>query len=455
MIDLLARPEMNSLNQRIGARVLLKPLPAAEVREYIDCRLRTKGGAAKKIFAPAALNHLVQHSRGIPRRTNVLCHNSMLLGFAAGRARVNLAIARTAVNEFENLLGGQPALHDQPARALGLKYFARAALAVAAFVLVALGVLYVWSISVRVHLQSDACDVGQRHSPPCRRSRYIRPRDFVMAATAGAGVCRQRPLPARRCAIMSKYYEAITRPHQPQQPQQVDGLRRADTSVFNGSNAASHSLVPLPTLEHVPAAVARASAIRNLTERLAPVAVVERTSRLLVTGCRPGDGASTVATAIAIDISQRLGLRTMLVDAHLRHPSLHRLFQHPGRRTPELVLDGALQIRGHRMAAAGTGHLLPVESGFATAVVRRIRNFAGAYPAVIVDLGVTRLDARMLPLARSEDPILVVVRQGHTERRELATTASALRAARRSVAGVILNDATDPVAKPLRRLLGT
>jgi Mrp family chromosome partitioning ATPase len=48
----------------------------------------------------------------------------------------------------------------------------------------------------------------------------------------------------------------------------------------------------------------------------------------------------------------------------------------------------------------------------------------------------------------------MVVRQGHTERRELSTTASSLRAARRSVAGVILNDATDPVAKPLRRLLG-
>jgi hypothetical protein len=36
-------------------------------------------------------------------------------------------------------------LRDQPARAPGLKHFARAALAVAAFVLVALGVLYVWS----------------------------------------------------------------------------------------------------------------------------------------------------------------------------------------------------------------------------------------------------------------------------------------------------------------------
>lgn len=145
LIDRLARLEMESLNQRIGARVLLKPLRAAEVREYIDCRLRTKGGLARKIFAPAALNHLVEHSRGIPRRINVLCHNSMLLGFAAGRAKVNLRMAATAVNEFENLPGGKPASRDQRARAPRVKGFARAALAVAALVLVALGVLYVWS----------------------------------------------------------------------------------------------------------------------------------------------------------------------------------------------------------------------------------------------------------------------------------------------------------------------
>jgi general secretion pathway protein A len=160
LIDRLARPEMNSLNQRIGARVLLTPLQTAELREYIDGRLRSKGGAAKKIFAPDALNHLVQHSRGIPRRTNVLCHNSMLLGFAAGRARVNLSIARAAVNEFENLLGGKSALRDQPARASHLKHFARTAVAVAALVLVALGVLYVWSSQSRFTFNSTHAALG-------------------------------------------------------------------------------------------------------------------------------------------------------------------------------------------------------------------------------------------------------------------------------------------------------
>src|SRR5215469_12588269 len=116
---------------------------------------------------------------------------------------------------------------------------------------------------------------------------------------------------------MSKYYEAINRPpalEQPPGPDRTGEKSGADASLLNSGYGAPHSLVTLPILEHVPAAVARAGAIRNLTERLAPLAVVERSTRLLITGCRPGDGASTVATAIAIDISQRLGLRTMLVD---------------------------------------------------------------------------------------------------------------------------------------------
>ena len=253
---------------------------------------------------------------------------------------------------------------------------------------------------------------------------------------------------------MSKYYEALTRPQSTPQPYQVEDRDRDDIPALSGKNAAAHSLVPLPTLEHVPAAVARASAIRNLTERLAPLAVIERSTRLLVTGCRPGDGASTVATAIAIDISQRLGLRTMLVDAHLRHPTLHRLFQHPGRRTPELVLDGALQIRATEWPRLELVTCCLSNPDSQRQLFDEFETLLATYPAVIIDLGVTRLDARMLPLARPADPILMVVRQGYTERRELATTASALRAASRTLAGVILNDATDPVAKPLRRLLG-
>ena len=239
---------------------------------------------------------------------------------------------------------------------------------------------------------------------------------------------------------MSKYYEALTRPQSTPQPYQAEDRDRDDIPALSGKNAAAHSLVPLPTLEHVPAAVARASAIRNLTERLAPLAVIERSIRLLVTGCRPGDGASTVASAIAIDLSQRLGLRTICVDAHLRHPNLHR--------TCSNVRAGALpswcwmarcrfaRPNGRGWTSRPAARFPATTSGCSSS--RSSKGYSNRYQAAVIDLGVPRLDARMLPLARPDDPILLVVRHGYTERSELATTVAGLRAANRPVAGVVL-----------------
>jgi len=252
---------------------------------------------------------------------------------------------------------------------------------------------------------------------------------------------------------VSKYQEAIARM---QREARKARWGRGETSVFAPPRPApaSSTSVSLPILDPVPAAIARAGAIRNLSERMAPMAIVENPVRLLVSGCRPEDGASTVAAALAIDMSQRLGLRTLLVDANVRRPSLHRLLLGAGRRPPALMLDGSLQVRATDWPGLEliTCCLDGEESRHQ--VLAQFEGLMDGCPAVVVDLGVARLDARMLPLARPADPILLVVRQGHTERSELATTAAALRAANRSVAGVVMNAATDPVAKPVRRLLG-
>lgn len=248
---------------------------------------------------------------------------------------------------------------------------------------------------------------------------------------------------------MSNYYEAMSRPVEAEEREQ------AEASLFRSRPAGTNPLVPLPVLDQVPAAVAQAGAIRELSERLAPVAVIENSVRLGVLGCRPGDGASTVAAALAIDLSQRLGLRTMLVDAHLRHPSLHRLFLRNNRNAPELVLEGALQVRATDWPRLELVSCCLAEADSQQDLFDQFDSLLGVYPAVVVDFGVTRLDARMLPLARPTDPLLVVVRHGQTCKRELTTTTTALRAAGRTIAGVILNDATDPVAKPLRKVLRT
>ena len=153
IIDRLARPAMHCLNQRIGSRTILKPLGPTEVHEYIDCRLRAKGGSAEKIFAPAALSYLAAHSGGIPHLVNVLSHNSMLRGYAAASRRVSLAMVKSVVSEYEDSLsakqsrtagdtGAAPALEPQARRRL-----TQAALAVTAIALAMVGAIFLLSRS--------------------------------------------------------------------------------------------------------------------------------------------------------------------------------------------------------------------------------------------------------------------------------------------------------------------
>jgi len=99
----LMAPTLRQFNERIGARTLLAPLDANETQEYIDYRLRSRGGAAARIFDRKALQYIIAASAGIPRRVNVLCHNAMLLAYAAGAKHVSLKMAKEAVAEYQDL----------------------------------------------------------------------------------------------------------------------------------------------------------------------------------------------------------------------------------------------------------------------------------------------------------------------------------------------------------------
>ena len=107
----LKSPSLRQFNQRIAARSVLSQLSFAEAHEYLDYRLRAKGGRAKDIFDTDALAYLLRHSVGLPRKINVLCHNAMLLTYSSGRPQVDLKAARAAVAEHgDSLLSGLAAL---------------------------------------------------------------------------------------------------------------------------------------------------------------------------------------------------------------------------------------------------------------------------------------------------------------------------------------------------------
>ena len=96
---------------------------------------------------------------------------------------------------------------------------------------------------------------------------------------------------------------------------------------------------------------------------MAPLTGVGQSVRMLVTGCRPGDGASTVAMGLALDLSQRLGLRTLLVDAHLRKPELHKMFPPAPSKSPTLLLGDQFVVRPSTMPHLELASCLPMAAG--------------------------------------------------------------------------------------------
>ena len=101
--DMLAKPELRQLAQRITARYHLDALDAVESAGYIEHRLFVAGDESAafnaKIFTPAALRTLHQISGGIPRVLNVLADHSLLAGFAVNARQVDAGMVRRAARE--------------------------------------------------------------------------------------------------------------------------------------------------------------------------------------------------------------------------------------------------------------------------------------------------------------------------------------------------------------------
>ncbi|MDO8432693.1 MAG: hypothetical protein Q7S58_09820 [Candidatus Binatus sp.] len=205
----------------------------------------------------------------------------------------------------------------------------------------------------------------------------------------------------------------------------------------------------VPNIQAVAAELARDEGLYHLAEQFSALASVTDGSRLFVAGCNPGDGASSVAAAIALDLSQRLGLPTALVDAHLQHPGLQNVF--PRNDTAISERSGSL-IRNTGLPRLD---LMLNTLGQATEqLIQDVNATLPRYRAAVVDLGVARLDPSLLRLIRPADIVMLVARYGHTERRHLLGAVRAFTAANHPAIGVIFNAVQNPIPEWLRRIIG-
>jgi capsular exopolysaccharide synthesis family protein len=188
-------------------------------------------------------------------------------------------------------------------------------------------------------------------------------------------------------------------------------------------------------------------AIRSLRNSILLADFERNLHSLLVTSASPAEGKSTVAANLAL-AHARQGRKTLLIDADLRRPSLHKRFQIPvGGGLASVLLEGA-DWRTAVSPAEGIPDLAILAAGapsrratelIGKGLVHLLDEAVQTYDLVIVDAPPTLGFAEPLEIATIVDGVIVVARAGETERKAVSSVLASLQRLRANIVGVVLN----------------
>jgi polysaccharide biosynthesis transport protein len=179
---------------------------------------------------------------------------------------------------------------------------------------------------------------------------------------------------------------------------------------------------------------------------------------IVITSAEPGEGKSTCAAHMAAASASR-GKRTLLIDADLRFPVQHRLFNIGSRQSlTDAIADGR-SLRQIRQPAGHTDKLDVVVAGAASehmcaqvgvVVSELLTEAAMEYDLIIVDAPPMLFLSEPIQLACIADGVLVVGRAGRTDQRAIAAVFAALRRVQANILGLVINRADPRVSSSYR-----
>ncbi len=99
--EMISRPEIRQLKERITYSFQLAPFKTGDIREYINARVRACGYRGGGLFTDAAIRQIDAYSKGLLRRINILADKSLLAAFAGNSHQVTGKHTRLAVRDSE------------------------------------------------------------------------------------------------------------------------------------------------------------------------------------------------------------------------------------------------------------------------------------------------------------------------------------------------------------------
>ncbi|MEU4427981.1 polysaccharide biosynthesis tyrosine autokinase [Actinoplanes sp. NPDC024001] len=203
----------------------------------------------------------------------------------------------------------------------------------------------------------------------------------------------------------------------------------------------------LPVVLRAPGSPA-AEAYRYLRTRLQPVLRPTSATTILVTSPTDRDGRTTVAANLAVALAQA-GRSVVLIDADLRRPALHNVFQIPGDYGLTTLLDGDATVSEVledtsvprlRLLPAGhrTGeHVDLLESPQLARVLRAVQKHCDV---VVIDSAAVLSASDAIALAALSDRVVLVGDFRHTTRQAVRrATAELAEVVDDNLSAVLLN----------------
>lgn len=101
--DKLDSTQLEQLKQRISVRFHLTALDREEIPSYINHRLDVAGNRGNIEFPEDSLNRIYEYTKGIPRKINLVCDKSLLMGFVNETGYISPDTVDNSINEIEGI----------------------------------------------------------------------------------------------------------------------------------------------------------------------------------------------------------------------------------------------------------------------------------------------------------------------------------------------------------------
>lgn len=190
---------------------------------------------------------------------------------------------------------------------------------------------------------------------------------------------------------------------------------------------------------------------RTIRTNINFMAVDHDIKSIAFTSANISEGKSTVAANVAVTYAQA-GRKVLLIDADLRRPTVHTTFDlsnHVGLSTvissnaKELDLDSVVQPSGiDNLGILTAGPTPPNPSELIAS--KRMQDFINLveqhYDLVIIDLAPVLEVSDTQELSRRLDGLILVVRQGHTQKAAIKRAVEMLLFSKARILGYIMND---------------